>query len=50
MSPDRSDPAQPRDANEPPEHDRRFWDESFDRLADYLLDLQRREQEHGRKQ
>jgi len=28
---------------------RRFWEESFDRLDDYLDDLQRKEKRHGRK-
>ena len=31
------------------EHYRRFWEESFDRLDDYLKDVQSREQERGRK-
>jgi|SRR5579864_4275493 len=28
---------------------RRFWDESFDRLDDYLMQLQATEKKHGRK-
>ncbi|MBW8874295.1 MAG: winged helix-turn-helix transcriptional regulator [Acidobacteria bacterium] len=32
------------------EHYRRFWDESFDRLDDYLRDLKEKERRHGRKQ
>jgi DNA-binding transcriptional ArsR family regulator len=28
---------------------RRFWEESFDRLDDYLADLQRKEKKHDRK-
>jgi DNA-binding transcriptional ArsR family regulator len=28
---------------------RRFWDESFDRLGDYLHELQAKEKPHGRK-
>ena len=28
---------------------RRFWDESFDRLDQYLKDLQAKERKHGRK-
>ena len=28
---------------------RRFWDESFDRLDDYLHELKRQEKSHGRK-
>ena len=31
------------------EHYRRFWDESFDRLGDYLRELQAKEKPHGRK-
>jgi DNA-binding transcriptional ArsR family regulator len=31
------------------EHYRRFWDESFDRLDDYLHALQKKEKKHGRK-
>ena len=30
------------------DHYRRFWDESLDRLDDYLKDLQRREKKDGR--
>ncbi|MGH8103892.1 MAG: ArsR/SmtB family transcription factor [bacterium] len=29
------------------EHYRRFWDESFDRLDDYLNELQKEERRHG---
>ncbi len=29
---------------------RRFWDESFDRLGDYLRELKTKEKQHGRKQ
>ncbi|MBI3597426.1 MAG: winged helix-turn-helix transcriptional regulator [Nitrospirae bacterium] len=28
---------------------RRFWDESFDRLDEYLHELQKKEKKHGRK-
>jgi DNA-binding transcriptional ArsR family regulator len=31
------------------EHYRRFWEESFDRLDDYLRELQAKEKKHGRK-
>jgi DNA-binding transcriptional ArsR family regulator len=31
------------------EHYRRFWEQSFDRLDDYLRDLQRRQKKHGHK-
>ncbi len=42
------------DASDWLEHYRRFWEESFDRLEDYLRDLQKRElqqkeKKHGRK-
>ena len=32
------------------EHYRRFWEESFDRLDEYLQELQAKEKKHGRKQ
>jgi DNA-binding transcriptional ArsR family regulator len=32
------------------EHYRRFWDESFDRLDDYLHELQGKERKRGRKE
>jgi DNA-binding transcriptional ArsR family regulator len=28
---------------------RRFWDESFERLDDYLVEMQKKERKHGRK-
>src|SRR5437660_10995122 len=31
------------------EHYRRFWEQSFDRLGDYLGELQRKGRRHGRK-
>ncbi len=31
------------------EHYRRFWEQSFDRLDDYLHELQKKEKKHGRK-
>jgi DNA-binding transcriptional ArsR family regulator len=31
------------------EHYRRFWEESLDRLDDYLHELQEKEKKHGRK-
>ena len=31
------------------EHYRPFWEESFDRLREYLRDVQRKERKHGRK-
>jgi DNA-binding transcriptional ArsR family regulator len=29
---------------------RRFWDESFDRLADYLREIQRKDRKHDQEQ
>ena len=31
------------------EHYRRFWEQSFDRLDDYLRELQKKEKKHGHK-
>src|SRR5262244_911860 len=31
------------------EHYRRFWEQSFDRLDEYLRELQKKETKHGRK-
>ena len=31
------------------EHYRRFWEQSFDRLEDYLGELKKKEKKHGRK-
>ena len=31
------------------EHYRPFWEESFDRLTEYLRDVQRKEKKHGQK-
>jgi len=31
------------------EHYRHFWEESLDRLEDYLRDLKKKEKKHGRK-
>jgi DNA-binding transcriptional ArsR family regulator len=39
-----------RDANEWLESYRQFWDESFDRLAEHLRELQEKEQEKGNDQ
>src|SRR5213594_3962408 len=36
-----------KDAAEWLEHYRRFWEQSFDRLDDYLRELKRREKRHG---
>src|SRR5271168_4000848 len=38
-----------KDAADWLEHYRRFWDESFDRLEEYLLDLQKRESKRKEK-
>lgn len=38
-----------KDAAEWLEHYRRFWEQSFDRLDDYLRELQKKEKGHGRK-
>src|SRR5213083_2081913 len=38
-----------KDAAEWIEHYRRFWEESFDRLDDYLSELKTREKRNGRK-
>ena len=39
-----------RDVDDWLAHYRRFWDESFDRLDDYLRKLQAKEKKRGRKQ
>ncbi len=42
--------AQPlKDAADWIEHYRRYWEESFDRLDDYLREVQSREKKNGRK-
>jgi DNA-binding transcriptional ArsR family regulator len=38
-----------KDAVEWLEHYRPFWEQSFDRLAEYLHKIQRKEKKHGRK-
>jgi DNA-binding transcriptional ArsR family regulator len=38
-----------RDVDDWLERYRRFWEESFDRLGDYLRELQTKERKHGRK-
>jgi DNA-binding transcriptional ArsR family regulator len=38
-----------KDAADWLEHYRRFWEQSFDRLDDYLRELQRKEKKNGRK-
>lgn len=48
--PCRLDPAPLKDVSEWVEHYRLFWEESFDRLEDYLRELKSKEKKHGRKQ
>ncbi len=38
-----------KDASDWLEHYRPFWEQSFDRLSEYLRTLQRKEKKHGRK-
>jgi len=38
-----------RDVAEWVQNYRRFWDTSFDRLDDYLIDVQAKEKNRGRK-
>ncbi len=38
-----------RDVADWVEHYRKFWEESFDRLDEYLLELKKKEKKHGRK-
>ena len=38
-----------KDAAEWLEHYRRFWEQSLDRLDDYLRELQTKEEKHGRR-
>jgi DNA-binding transcriptional ArsR family regulator len=38
-----------KDAADWLEHYRPFWEQSFDRLSEYLRELQRKEKKHGRK-
>jgi DNA-binding transcriptional ArsR family regulator len=45
--PCRITPCALRDVDDWLEHYRRFWGESFDRLDDYLKDLQQKEEENG---
>ena len=47
--PCRLDAARLREVNEWIEQYRRFWEESFDRLDDYLQELQQKERAHVRK-
>jgi DNA-binding transcriptional ArsR family regulator len=47
--PCRLEPAPLKDAAQWLEQYRRFWEESFDRLADYLGELQSEEEGHGNR-
>ncbi|MBI3759908.1 MAG: winged helix-turn-helix transcriptional regulator [Deltaproteobacteria bacterium] len=47
--PCRLEPGPLRDAAEWIEHYRQFWEQSFDRLEDYLSELQSKEKKNGRK-
>jgi DNA-binding transcriptional ArsR family regulator len=38
-----------RDVADWVEHYRKFWEESFDRLDEYLLELKKKEKKYGRK-
>ena len=38
-----------KDASDWLEHYRRFWDESFDRLEDYLRELQKKDDNNGKQ-
>jgi DNA-binding transcriptional ArsR family regulator len=48
--PCRLEPSRLKEVAEWVEHYRRFWEQSFDRLEDYLRDLQKKEKKHGHKQ
>src|SRR5689334_2558449 len=37
-----------KDASDWTDHDRKIWQESFDRLHDYLQELQKKEKDHAR--
>jgi DNA-binding transcriptional ArsR family regulator len=47
--PSRLKPERLKDVADWVERYRRFWEGSFDRLDEYLQDLQRKEKKHGRK-
>ncbi|HMM13868.1 MAG TPA: metalloregulator ArsR/SmtB family transcription factor [Parvibaculum sp.] len=48
MRPCRIAPGALKEAADWIEHYRRFWEQSFDRLDDYLREIQAKEDEHGR--
>ena len=47
--PCRIEPGPLKDVADWVEHYRRFWDESFERLDKYLIELKKKEKKHGRK-
>jgi DNA-binding transcriptional ArsR family regulator len=47
--PCRLEPAPLKEVDDWVEHYRTFWEQSFDRLDDYLRELQAKEKKHGRK-
>jgi DNA-binding transcriptional ArsR family regulator len=47
--PCRLSPAPLKDVADWVEHYRKFWEESFDRLDDYLKEIQKKEKKHGRR-
>lgn len=47
--PCRLEPGPLKDVAEWVEHYRQFWEQSFDRLDDYLRELKTKEQKHGRR-
>ena len=47
---DGTSPARLKEVADWVERYRRFWEQSFDRLDDYLRKLQTKEKKHGRKQ
>ena len=50
LRPCRLSPAPLKEAADWMEHYRAFWEQSFDRLDDYLNKLQKKEKKHDRKQ
>ena len=49
MRPCQLDPAPLKELSEWIEHYREFWEQSFDRLDDYLQELKKKEQKHGHR-
>jgi DNA-binding transcriptional ArsR family regulator len=48
--PCRLDPGPLREVHSWIEHYKKFWEESFDRLDEYLRELKKKEKQHARKQ